>query len=141
MRPTLIAGSAALLLAFCGAAAAQKLLERGKYGDPDALATVLFAFASSDLDDAARGVLDALAAQHGDATLEVVGHTDFTGDPAYNHWLADLRARAVREYLVSRGLAGDRLTVVSAGEEQPIDSNHSKVGRARNRRVDVRPAR
>jgi OmpA-OmpF porin, OOP family len=133
--------AAAALLGFAGAASAQKILERGKYGDPDALATIDFDFGHADLSDRAKAQLDGVAAHLEKGALEVVGHTDFTGDPAYNQWLSGQRAQAVRNYLIERGVPPDRVTIVAAGEDQPVDSNHSKIGRARNRRVDVKPAK
>ena len=68
--------------------------------------------------------------------VEVQGHTDSQGKDAYNKDLSQRRADSVREYLMSKGVAGDRLVSVGYGEEQPIDTNKTKAGRENNRRVE-----
>jgi outer membrane protein OmpA-like peptidoglycan-associated protein len=116
-------------------------VERGKYGDPNALVTVTFGFGRNELTDAARAVLDDFAVQMvpGQA-YEVGGHTDSIGDEAYNQWLSEQRASAVRRYLVGLGAEGASLGVTGYGESQPVDSNRTLVGRQRNRRVVIRLA-
>jgi outer membrane protein OmpA-like peptidoglycan-associated protein len=69
--------------------------------------------------------------------LEVQGHTDIIGTAAYNQDLSQRRAEAVRDYLVSRGVAADRLTAVGYGFDKPIATNKTAAGRARNRRVEL----
>ena len=69
--------------------------------------------------------------------VDVFGHTDAQGKDSYNQALSEGRAKAVREYLVSRGVGGDRLTSKGFGETQPIASNESAEGRAQNRRVEL----
>lgn len=69
--------------------------------------------------------------------LTVVGHTDSTGQAAYNQDLSERRAATVVEYLmVQHGIDASRLTVIGRGEEQPIASNDTNEGRLQNRRVD-----
>jgi outer membrane protein OmpA-like peptidoglycan-associated protein len=68
--------------------------------------------------------------------LEVQGYTDSTGEAAYNQTLSQRRASAVRDYLVSQGVAAGRLSVKGFGEEQPIASNDTAEGREKNRRVE-----
>jgi len=117
-------------------------LERGKYGDPNALVTVGFTFGTSDLTAVSRGMLDDFAGQMDQgARIEIGGHTDSVGDTAYNQWLSEQRASAVRKYLVNQGVNAEQLTVVGYGETQPIDSNRSRQGRAHNRRVVLKPVR
>ncbi|HMO02851.1 MAG TPA: OmpA family protein [Oligoflexia bacterium] len=70
-------------------------------------------------------------------TINVVGHSDDSGDPAYNRKLADARARSVAGYLSSRGISSDRIKILSYGAERPIASNNTQTGRQLNRRVDV----
>jgi len=65
------------------------------------------------------------------ATIEVGGHTDNTGSRATNTRLAQDRANAVRDYLISKGVPGERLTAVGYGPDQPIADNATKEGRAR----------
>ncbi len=68
-------------------------------------------------------------------TLTIEGHTDSTGSRAYNKRLSIRRAKAVRRYLVRKGISKKRLSIVGYGEDRPIASNKTKEGRAMNRRV------
>lgn len=67
--------------------------------------------------------------------VEIQGHTDDVGTPAYNLALSQRRADAVRDYLVRKGIAPGRLVTRGYGESQPIADNHTAEGRAKNRRV------
>jgi OOP family OmpA-OmpF porin len=67
----------------------------------------------------------------------IIGHTDSTGDPAYNKQLSLQRAEAVRDYLVANGVAAEKLRVVGRGADDPIASNETPEGQAENRRVEV----
>ena len=69
--------------------------------------------------------------------IDVFGHTDSQGKDAYNQKLSDGRAKSVMDYLVSRGIAAERLSSKGFGETQPIASNETKEGRAKNRRVEL----
>lgn len=70
--------------------------------------------------------------------VELDGHTDSTGPEAYNQTLSERRAQIVYEYLTSHGIDASRITDVKGfGESQPIDSNTTKDGRARNRRTEL----
>jgi len=69
--------------------------------------------------------------------LEIQGHTDATGSPEHNMQLGQERADAVRRYLNQKGVALNRMSTISYGETQPIDSNKSKEGRSKNRRVVI----
>jgi len=75
--------------------------------------------------------------QYPQTTIDVVGHADSTGADAYNQSLSERRAASVAGYLVSRGVLRDRLYVAGRGESQPIASNATEEGRAKNRRVEV----
>jgi flagellar motor protein MotB len=72
-----------------------------------------------------------------DPTLRVriEGHTCSIGTAEYNLALGDRRARSVQQYLVSNGIAADRLTTVSFGEEQPKHDNSREETRRLNRRA------
>jgi outer membrane protein OmpA-like peptidoglycan-associated protein len=71
--------------------------------------------------------------------FEIEGHTDATGDEAYNFKLGEERAMAVRDYIASaHGVALSRLNVISYGESKPVADNKTKDGRAQNRRVVIR---
>jgi OOP family OmpA-OmpF porin len=84
-------------------------------------------------------VLDKLVAAI--ATLEapriqVVGHTDSSGDRLANIGLSLARAEAVRHYLAGKGIAADRMSALGAGPDRPVASNATAEGRARNRRIE-----
>jgi len=102
---------------------------------------VNFDFDRAEIRPAARPILDQAAArlrQCGSERLQVQGHTDSIGSDAYNQDLSERRARAVRDYLVSKGVSGARISAAGFGESQPIASNDTPEGRFLNRRVEVR---
>lgn len=105
------------------------------------LQSVTFETASAVLTGQATNVLDGFAralSGQGNIKAEIAGHTDNVGSPAFNMTLSRQRAAAVREYLISKGVAGNLLTTTGYGQEQPIASNDDDAGRALNRRVDFR---
>lgn len=69
--------------------------------------------------------------------VEVVGHTDSTGDAAMNQTLSERRAGAVLSVLLQSGVPSQRLTAYGRGENQPIASNLTPEGRQANRRVEI----
>ncbi|MBI2894339.1 MAG: OmpA family protein [Deltaproteobacteria bacterium] len=70
------------------------------------------------------------------ARVRIEGHTDNSGPRAQNLRLSAGRARAVREYLVEKGVAADRLEAEGIGPDRPVDTNETDTGRAANRRVE-----
>jgi len=70
--------------------------------------------------------------------IEICGHTDNIGDDKYNQTLSENRAKAVYEYLVTHGIAKERLTYKGYGETVPIDTNNTEEGRANNRRTEFK---
>jgi outer membrane protein OmpA-like peptidoglycan-associated protein len=99
---------------------------------------VYFDFDRFSLTDAAQRILaQAVEALRADPTLRVriEGHTCNIGTAEYNLALGDRRARSVQQYLVSNGIAADRLTTVSFGEEQPKHDNSREETRRLNRRA------
>ena len=66
-----------------------------------------------------------------------VGHTDSVGSDAYNQKLSVKRSEAVKAYLVSKGVEKNRVYTEGKGEKQPVASNKTKDGRAKNRRVEI----
>jgi outer membrane protein OmpA-like peptidoglycan-associated protein len=68
-------------------------------------------------------------------SVEVQGHTDYTGSVEYNQELSQSRAEAVRSWLVSAGVEASRLTAVGYGRSRPLVPNITEANRARNRRV------
>jgi OmpA-OmpF porin, OOP family len=71
--------------------------------------------------------------------LEIQGHADSTGPEAYNQKLSGARAMAVRNYLIKKGVAADRLTAKGYGESRPTADNSTVEGRAKNRRIEFMP--
>ncbi len=69
-------------------------------------------------------------------TVEVRGHTDSDGEEAYNQALSERRAASVRQFMITKGVAAERLRTVGFGELQPIADDATEEGRARNRRVE-----
>jgi outer membrane protein OmpA-like peptidoglycan-associated protein len=69
--------------------------------------------------------------------VTIIGHTDSTGTDAINNPLSVNRAASTRDYLVSRGVARDRISIDGRGSMQPIASNDNPAGRAQNRRVEI----
>jgi peptidoglycan-associated lipoprotein len=78
-----------------------------------------------------------LKSENKNVYLEIQGHTDATGADAYNYNLGEARAEAVRRYLSKQGIALNRMSTISYGKDEPVDSNKTKDGRAKNRRVVV----
>jgi OmpA-OmpF porin, OOP family len=70
-------------------------------------------------------------------TVTAVGHTDSIGAPRYNHRLSAKRARAVKAYLVGKGLDASMIKAEGMGEAGPLADNGSAEGRAQNRRTEV----
>ncbi|MGE5812325.1 MAG: OmpA family protein [Ignavibacteria bacterium] len=68
--------------------------------------------------------------------VEIGGHTDNIGSEKYNMKLSEIRAQTVKNYLVSKGISGDRLIVKGYGESMPVADNNSAEGRALNRRIE-----
>jgi len=109
-------------------------------GDEIVLQGVAFAWNSSDLTSKSRRLLDDVATRlnnHPDVYFEVAGHTDSTGSAEANRTLSTLRAEAVRDYLLTKGVSADRLVAVGYGEKRPIADNNDPAGRAINRRVSL----
>ena len=99
---------------------------------------VLFAVDQSTLSPAAQATLDRQAGwllTNRDFTAVIEGHADEQGTREYNLALGARRANAVQEYLVSQGVAGNRLRVVSYGKERPIEICSNESCYAKNRRA------
>jgi peptidoglycan-associated lipoprotein len=101
------------------------------------LTDVFFAYDSVELNDQARAGLQknsAFMKQRGTARITIEGHADSRGTNEYNLALGERRAGVVRDYLVSLGVAGDRISIVSKGEEQPFCTEESESCWQQNRR-------
>ncbi|TMQ58260.1 MAG: peptidoglycan-associated lipoprotein Pal [Candidatus Eisenbacteria bacterium] len=69
----------------------------------------------------------------------IEGHCDERGSVEYNLALGEKRARAAKEYLMSYGVSGNRLTTISYGKERPFDPGHEESAWAKNRRAHIVP--
>jgi outer membrane protein OmpA-like peptidoglycan-associated protein len=101
---------------------------------------ILFAFDSDRIEGAARTNLANLASslnRYPESEVLIIGHTDNVGSAAYNQGLSERRAASARNYLVSLGVAGHRISTEGRGLHEPIASNATAEGRALNRRVEV----
>ncbi len=107
---------------------------------PD-LATVKVLFASNSATVTAEGgeSLERLAPCLGEGRYEVAGHADSSGTDAINDPLARARAEAVARVLAGRGVDATRLEAKGYGSAHPLVDNATLEGRARNRRVEIRP--
>lgn len=94
-----------------------------------------------ELSKEAQEQLDAFAerlkAENKNVYLEIQGHTDATGPDEYNLRLGEARAEAVRRYLNKQGVALNRMSTISYGKAEPVESNKTREGRSKNRRVVV----
>ena len=103
-------------------------------------ADALFDFDKAVLKAEGKEKLDDLVSKMQAINLEViiaVGHTDSVGTDAYNEKLAMRRAGAVKAYLQAKGIEANRIYTEGKGEKQPVESNKSAAGRAKNRRVEI----
>ncbi len=101
---------------------------------------VLFAFDSAELTQGAQQRLQGLLPKLNDpsvASVKVIGFTDSVGSDSYNQRLSERRASGVAEYLISQGLAPNKVTSQGRGESEPVADNDTDEGRSRNRRVEL----
>jgi OOP family OmpA-OmpF porin len=76
--------------------------------------------------------------KYSDLRIEIQAHTDNMGEAAYNQYLSEQRANSVRDYMIGKGIAAERMEVKGYGESQPIADNSTREGRAANRRVELK---
>jgi len=102
------------------------------------LQPAFFGLDSSELDDAGRAIVASNAAvlkKYPAWMVTIEGHCDERGTAEYNLALGELRAVAVKTYLVALGVAPDRLRTVSYGKEFPFDPGHTETAWSKNRRA------
>ena len=107
-------------------------------GDALARGRIAFDSGTARLTAQSREILDRAAAvfeRFPAASAEIRGHTDSEGDARGNRTLSTRRAEATRDYLVQKGVDAARLAPRGSGETEPVASNDTEDGRARNRRV------
>jgi outer membrane protein OmpA-like peptidoglycan-associated protein len=105
------------------------------------LVGVNFAFDKSDILPESYPVLDKavkLLTDKPGIKVQIAGYTDYIGSDAYNQELSVQRATTIKDYLVSKGIAADRLSTVGYGELNPVDNNKTSEGREMNRRIVFR---
>ena len=103
-------------------------------------ADAFFDFDKSVLKPEGRAALDDLAEKIQTLNLEAVvavGHTDSIGKASYNQRLSERRTAAVKKYLVSKGVPAESIFTEGKGETQPVATNKTAAGRAKNRRVEI----
>jgi len=103
---------------------------------------VLFDYGSYELKEDFKKELEQLCKvlqqDKTDVSILIEGHTDNEGTEAYNMNLSLQRAEAVRDYLLNKGIAPQRMKIKGYGATQPVFSNQTEEGRAKNRRIEVK---
>lgn len=87
-----------------------------------------------------RPVLDSFAtslAKNPDSLVTIIGHTDSSGSDAVNNPLSLNRAASTRDYLISRGVSSNRISIDGRGSREPVVANDTPANRAKNRRVEI----
>ncbi len=100
---------------------------------------IYFASGSATLKPESYSILDSVAIllrNNPTSRIQISGHTDSDGSEASNQTLSENRAQSVYRYLVSTGIAGNRLTTVGYGESIPVVPNNSAANKAKNRRIE-----
>ena len=102
--------------------------------------TILFDLGKATIKPQSADVLDNIVKvlnEFKKAKFSVEGYTDSTGNRAKNIKLSEARANSVKDYLVGKGIAADRLSAKGFGPERPVADNKTKAGREQNRRVEI----
>lgn len=101
---------------------------------------ISFATGKYDIQPRLMPILDQFAQglnQQPSMEVRIVGHTDATGSDSINNPLSVNRAQSARNYLVSRGVAAQRISIDGRGSREPIADNTTEAGRSRNRRIYI----
>ncbi len=103
------------------------------------LQTIYFDFDKYNIKPSEREVLIKNAEQlmaYPTVRILIEGHCDERGTNEYNMALGERRARSARDFLINYGIAGDRIDIISYGEERPVDPRHNEEAWAKNRRAE-----
>jgi peptidoglycan-associated lipoprotein len=111
-------------------------------GDSDSnragsLQTVYFDYSSATITGSARDILNTNAEflkKNAAVKVQVEGHCDERGSVQFNLALGEKRAKSVRDYLASQGVASNRISVISLGKEKPVSFGHDEESWSKNRR-------
>tara|TARA_R110002051_G_scaffold17010_2_gene50438 strand:+ start:7736 stop:8377 length:642 start_codon:yes stop_codon:yes gene_type:complete len=101
---------------------------------------ILFATDSATVSGSSQNDIFTLANsinRYPNTTVNVIGHTDSTGEAAYNFDLSQRRAQAVASVMINAGVSPQRIRSIGRGEDAPIATNATAQGRQQNRRVDI----
>lgn len=110
-------------------------------GITSVLKNIYFESGKKELSEQSFPELDKMAIffqENSSVQFEIIGHTDNVGPENVNQFLSTARAQAVVEYLIHHGIQSRQLNARGAGESQPIETNETAEGRAKNRRVEVK---
>ena len=102
------------------------------------LDNIYFEYDKYDLTAGSKSILSSNARvmmEHSNFNILIEGHCDERGTEEYNLALGEKRALAARDYLVGFGIAKNRISVISYGEEKPVDPRHNEDAWAKNRRA------
>jgi outer membrane protein OmpA-like peptidoglycan-associated protein len=116
-------------------------LHKAGVGKTYILKNIFFEFDKSDLQPASYVELNLLVdylKQNHDIAIEIGGHTDDQGSDDYNNRLSLARAKAVYDYLLSKGIEVSQVSYKGYGKSQPIADNDTEEGRAANRRTEFK---
>ncbi len=115
-------------------------VQRATAGATFKLDNIFFDLGKATIKDASLPSLDNLyeILKKNDISIELGGHSDSIGSEETNLRLSQERVNSVRNYLVNKGIAGDRIVAQGYGETKPVVSNSTEEGRAQNRRVEVK---
>jgi peptidoglycan-associated lipoprotein len=124
--------------------AAARRAESGLPPEEDSVlvAVIRFGYDSAVLDDSARALLTSkvqVLRRNDRLRIEIAGHADERGSDEYNLALGLRRAAAAKQFLTAYGVEGDRVSIVSFGEERPLDTAANEDAWARNRRGEFQP--
>lgn len=118
-------------------------VDNSQFAGPAALRennTIYFNYDSDQIQDQYIGVMQAHAQylrDNPDSRIIIEGHTDERGTPEYNIALGERRARSVARYMQNLGVDVNQLSIVSYGEEKPVDPGHSEAAWSKNRRAVI----
>jgi outer membrane protein OmpA-like peptidoglycan-associated protein len=128
-----------VLSAATGMAALESFLD-GQAPTPQRFVLEGIEFSSGSSQIGSSSLLDGVGqtlAEHEDARIRIEGHADATGDPTSNLALSEARANAVKDYLVTKGVTGDRIETRGLGADEPLAPNETASDRTQNRRVEL----